>query len=103
MNEIFNFLNIKLQRYGYNLDRIVTDPNKPFRTVLLEEENSNEVIDQFHEVNGSTYEFVYKIAMDYIKKNIKEDDETPLPFNLIPDDELEEAQPEDREKGVFTL
>jgi len=92
---IMAMIDKQLQRFWIKLDLTFTDPRKPFATTALEEESFWEVIQQIQEQNTLTYEMVFKIAIDMIKKNIKDDDDTPLPIKGIVNTEgWEEAESE---------
>lgn len=78
-----------LAGFGIRLERVITDPRKTATAIEFEEESLGDVISQIQEQNASTYEFAVKVAMDFIKKNIDDDDETDLDVNKEIDLEAE--------------
>jgi hypothetical protein len=70
-----------LTGFGINLQRVLTDPNKTATAIEFEQEGLGDVISQIQEQNASTYEFAFKVVIDMIRKNIEDEDDTPLDVN----------------------
>ncbi len=101
--ELFNRIDLELKRIGIYLDDpevSQTQQNKTATEILYNIERANEFVQQIMECNTSETEFELKVAMEFVKRFIKDDDMTPLDITTtvkVPDPvtgEVSEVRPD---------
>ncbi len=75
---VYDRLDKEISRLGINLDDIDRGPDVTASQVLAEEESSNAWVKQIMEYNATEAEFTVQLTMDFIKKFIKKNDDTPI-------------------------
>ncbi len=75
---VYDRLDKEVARMGINLDDIDRGPDVTALQVHAEEESSNAFVKQIGEYNASEQEFAVLLTMDFIKKFVKKNDDTPI-------------------------
>lgn len=63
---------------GIKLDQLLSTPGKPLGTTELELENQTEVARDIIDYNTTEWEFAVRLAMDAIRRDVKDEDDTPV-------------------------
>lgn len=86
---VYDRLDKEVSRLGINLDDIERGDNITASQVLAEEESSNAFVKQIMEYNATEAEFTVNLTLDFIKKFIKKNNDTPI--NLTTPIQLEDG------------
>jgi len=100
---IFDKLEDQVQKLGINLNDLSHADSTTATQILSEEESSNAFIKQVGEYNASEYKFAVELAMDFMKKFVKKNNDTPVQLTTAVKLELEDGQKSEQTISTITL
>lgn len=100
---IYARLEDQVQKLGINLNELSHSDSTTATQIMMEEESQNALIKQIGEYNATEYKFAVQLTMDFMKKFVKKNNDTPVQLTTAVKLEADEPGEKPMETKIETI